>query len=191
MNIRVSYEEQRGCGFRKPGGLYLISGRAVQSCCQLPFPLRVCKACGGGIKPSRGWTWINPRSLFFLKPCTDFHLGKTCLLSSKETVPEQAGLLWVGGMYYKQPAQFVKEAIQQGISRRIARIPNGFEVGKTFVFLAHQKAVSGKPGVFGLFLPERIEYVVSKDDSRDKLERLLKRGVELVNVKPIQSKLFE
>lgn len=190
MNIRVSYEAQRGCGFRKPGGLYLISGRQVTGCCQLPIPFVVCRVCGNGIKPSRGWTWIAPRDLFALKLCTNPRSGQSCLFAARDRLPERAGLLWIGEMFYSDPSKFIAEAVRQGISRRIASIPKGFEVGKTHVFLAHQKAYGGKPGLFGYFLPEKIEYVVGPHDTAEKLERFEARGVQLVEVRPQQTEFY-
>jgi hypothetical protein len=39
-----------------------------------------------------------------------------------------------------------------------------------------------KPGIFHIFCPSRIEYVVKEFDPQDKLERLAKRGITLVRV---------
>lgn len=41
------------------------------------------------------------------------------------------------------------------------------------------------PGVFYIFQPQRIEYVVKDDDPVDKLERLDKRGITLVKIEPL------
>ena len=59
--IRV--ESERGCGYRKEGGLYMMGGKPGAPCGRLPIPLDVCPACHGGIKPSRAWTWVNPQLL--------------------------------------------------------------------------------------------------------------------------------
>ena len=64
MNIQtIVNESERGCGFRKKGGLYLVSEGLAAPCGKLPIPLTVCPVCGQGIKPSRGWTWINGKKL--------------------------------------------------------------------------------------------------------------------------------
>ena len=63
MNIETRYDKRRGCGFRQPGGTYLISQGVARSCGLLPVPLDKCPTCGGGIKPSRGWTWIDFEAL--------------------------------------------------------------------------------------------------------------------------------
>ncbi len=63
-DVRTSIENRRGCGYRTPGGLYLMGGYPVQSCHRLPFELSVCTTCGQGVKPARGWTWIDGVKLF-------------------------------------------------------------------------------------------------------------------------------
>lgn len=60
----MASEAKRGCGYRKVGGLYLVSSGAGLPCDRLPFPLTVCPTCSCGIKPSRGWTWVEPGALF-------------------------------------------------------------------------------------------------------------------------------
>ncbi len=85
------------------------------------------------------------------------------------------GLIWVGEMFYKTPRAFLKEAAEQGISRRIRSIPRDFKLGETCVWLAHRKAVEGvdmTPGVFYAFLPQRIEYIVKGDETEEKLRAL-------------------
>jgi len=57
--IEVRYESKRGCGWRKPGGLYLMADGPAELCGKLPIPLEICPSCGGGIKLSRGWTWVR------------------------------------------------------------------------------------------------------------------------------------
>jgi hypothetical protein len=80
-------------------------------------------------------------------------------------------------------------------------VPRGFKIGETWVALAHRKAISGygnkpdeivyKPGIFHVFCPSRIEYVVKDDDSDDKLEKLEKRGISLVRVEKEQTEIKE
>lgn len=41
-----------------------MGGYPAESCHRLPFPLEVCPTCGQGIKPARGWTWIDGVKLF-------------------------------------------------------------------------------------------------------------------------------
>lgn len=74
MEVTISTEQARGCGYRKPAkdgvGIYLVGDGLGAPCGLLPVPLGVCPCCGGGIKQTRGWTWITPQSLF-----TDAVLG--------------------------------------------------------------------------------------------------------------------
>lgn len=82
-----------------------------------------------------------------------------------------------------------------GISRRITRVPKGFEVGKTWVALAHERAsvevekdqfgnldAVAIPGVFHLFRPNEIQYVVKGDETEKELAAIRKRGLTPVRV---------
>ena len=167
MNTEISesLEGPRGCGYRdKPGALYMMSGPVSGSCGKLPHDLEICSACGGGIKPSPGWTWINIGELLGDKKCFK-HTGefeaecKQCPLRNPmgrisgrplpgvakgvdyPDTPGECGLLWIGGKFYKDPASFLNEAAVMGISRRISAVPKGFVMGETYVALAHREAV--------------------------------------------------
>lgn len=39
MTVRTSIETARGCGFRQPGGLYLVSGALSDPCDRLPLQI--------------------------------------------------------------------------------------------------------------------------------------------------------
>lgn len=202
MNIRTSVEGKRGCGYRKPGGLYLVSGGFGRYCGALPIPLDVCPTCHQGIHASRGWTWVNLKALRGNKPCVQKVSPDYCDLCPFFSI-EKAGLLWIGEKYYATPADFEREGVAMGISRRISQIPRDFKLGETWVAFAHRKAIQtldanpesrdaneliseGKykwtPGIFHLFRPTAIEYIVKDDDSQEKLEALEKRGISLVRV---------
>ena len=56
----MAVEAKRGCGYRKEGGLYLVGGGLSAPCDRMPYPLDRCKTCGGGIKFTRGHTWLQP-----------------------------------------------------------------------------------------------------------------------------------
>lgn len=197
--IQDRYDKKRGCGWRKPGGLYLISSGEGRPCCKLPFPLTVCPCCSAGIKFSRGWTWVDVDKLFFpngpeLHP--DAPQCHGCPLNDYGIIG-RAGLLWVGEKFYPTTADFTKEMAEQGISRRIHSIPNDFKLGETWVLLAHIKAIYTKkiisqepldwtndhaPGIFYVFRPTAIEYVVKGDETDEELERLEKRGITPVRI---------
>lgn len=207
-------ERARGCGFRKPGGIYLVAPELGHPCGKLPLALTRCPCCDAGIKPSRGWTWIDSGPLFSRQVCT-FRCGEDhptaaalgvllrggCALGQPDAVG-RAGLLWVGEQFYPSPRAFCAEADDMGISRRISKVPRGFELGKTWVMLAHRLTIPVQedgepgflPGIFRAFLPQRIEYVVKGTETELELERLEKRGFTLVRVTPLvtnQTELFK
>ena len=194
VDIPVRHESARGCGFRQPGGLYFVSEGLHASCGRLPLPCAVCPTCHGGIKPSRGWTWIEVQSLLRSTGICEQHgaICSQCPLSPIVLPPiEKAGLLWVGEKFYRTPHDFAREAMQMGVSRRISAIPKGVVVGETWVFLAHRKAIMAiddggeityTPGIFHLFKPSRIEYVVKGTETEEELQRLVDRGIMPVQV---------
>lgn len=193
MNIKTVIDSKRGCGWRKPGGLYLRADGPGGFCGKLPLLLEVCSCCHGGIKASRGWTWIDPRPLFKRKQCSnakDPLVEKlNCTLCPLHKVPAKAGLLWVGGEYYKTPADWLEEAYRLGVSRRISAVPRNFKLGEDWVMMAHREAIAPKlkgepkrPGIFHVFRPTAIEYVVKGDEAPAELERMVERGITPVRV---------
>lgn len=196
-------EGKRGCGYRKGGGIYLVSDGISSPCGKLPIKLDVCPCCSQGIKPSRGWTWVDADKLAGGKGC---HLGviecEFCPLGGEMG---RAGLLWIGEKFYPTPGAFTAEAMKQGISRRLSQVPKDFKVGDTWVLVAHRKACDVRcalcgdspkalceqcggtgsmkvAGIFHAFLPRAIEYVMKGTETPDELERLHKRGFTLVRV---------
>lgn len=206
MNVRVSHERRRGCGFRKPGGLYLMADGPNRPCGRLPVPLDVCPTCGGGVKPTRGWTWVDADRFLSHKGCTfgPEDCGR-CLFADSVG---RAGLLWIGGAFYPTPDDWSREAAEMGVSRRIPAVPKGFEVGRMWVLVAHREAIPqadctcgkatssepegehldgcrwspGRAAIFRAFVPTRIEYVVKGDETEEELARLVERGIEPVSV---------
>lgn len=231
----MAVERRRGCGFRKIGGLYIVSGGRGYACDRLPYPLEVCPTCGHGIKQTRGFTWIDVEALVGgLHPnCAD---DFACPLCMRPDSIGRAGLLWIGEKFYKTPAEFLREAADMGISRRISAIPRGFNILRTWILLAHPKVVEcplncGKcgqimslhrermiaerttttaaivehcepflrcprcgnetplyrPGIFRVFLPERIEKIVPESWKIDpthfeELQDLADKGITPVFV---------
>ena len=197
MNIETRVEGPRGCGYRKPGALYLVSGGLAEACHLLPWELETCPTCGQGIKPAMGWTWIEAYKLFAPgcdrdKPpqrhCT------RCVVCRPEDAGPKSGLIWVGEKYYPTTGQFTYESQNMGVSRRIKSIPRGFKLGATWVFLAHRKAFGQdpqfetydpekwKPAIFQVFLPTAIEYVIKGDENEDQLKALVERGITPIRV---------
>ena len=200
IEIQVRHDRKRGCGWRKPGGKYLIGGSLCAPCGKLPYFLDAgCPTCGHGIKPMRGWRWINA-SLLFRDWGTCFKDGEDtdctpCLLCEP---PVRAGLIWIGDTFYS-PAEFVAEAVTLGISRRIACVPKGFQVGKTLVLLASRHVpkygdndalfrelpLRDGPGIFAAFVPTALEYMVKGSESTEELERLDSQGFTLVRIERV------
>lgn len=187
MQVHISHEQARGCGYRKPSkdgvGIYLRGLALNENCERLPWPLETCPCCGGGFKPTRGFTWINPMALFdpYTEPhCTMLmaedpnpkHSHERCWMCNPELLGSQAGLIWIGEKHYARPIDFLREADRMGISRKIAAIPNGFEVGEHAIFLAHRNCITRReddrlayiPGVFAAFKPLMIDLVIDDPD---------------------------
>lgn len=197
--IQTVKDQRRGCGWRKKGGLYLMSDAPARECGLFPLALTVCPCCGVGIKPSRGWTWIQPKLLragtgqctseaTYCQSCPMWHL-----LVGQEEQP--MGLIWIGVRHYPTVAHFQREATLQGISRRIKSVPHDFVLGETWVALAHRHAIQEPlemgqepeftPGIFRIFKPRRVEVVVGGDESDEEIEALLDRGLTPVVVERV------
>ena len=143
--VPVLHEGKRGCGYRKPGGTYLVGGDTLAPCPKLPIEVHTCPTCGQGVKAARGWTWIEYEPFVEPGPHGDPEHSAGCVLAQPpETVTTEegkVGLIWVGEMHYKTPGEFMREALSMGLSRRVTAIPRGLEVGKTLVLLGHRKAI--------------------------------------------------
>lgn len=190
MTIETRYDSERGCGFRKEGGLYLIGGAPSAPCGLLPLAIPPCPTCSSGIKPSRGWTWVDADRLFATVGCG----GLSCASCPLGQPLGRVGLLWIGEQFYPTPQDFLREARLQGISRRISTVPRDLVIGETGVLLAHRKAIRSVdgtflPGIVSMFRPTAVEYVVTGNESDDDLEALHKRGVMPVRVEA-QTGLF-
>lgn len=184
--IHTRIEKIRGCGYRKPGGKYLVSGEPAKYCGKLPIELSVCPCCNQGIKFSRSFQWIQMK-LIEDAPC---RLKDDCRCSAFEQPwnfgpEEKIGLMWVGEKHYKTPGHFLKEANTMGISKRIATMPKDLVVGETWILLAHIKAIPGeepKPAIFQAFRPTAVEYVITGEESEEELDKLEQRGYTIVKV---------
>lgn len=198
-SIKVISEGRRGCGYRKVGGLYLRFDGATKDCGKLPVPLEVCPCCGEGIRPSRAPRMLQrPYRLWENLSCRSGGCF-TCPLADSVEITN-ALLIWIGEKYYPTPENFIAESHRQGISRRINSIPQNFIVGESWVLLAHKKAIAlptvtdtnlpglfagmcadgeqqYQAGIFSVFKPDRIEIVVSGNESDEVIEGYLKRGL--------------
>lgn len=209
-NIRVSYELPRGCGQRKGGAKYIVSEGTGQPCGKLPLELHRCPTCDAGIKPARGWTWVDAPALFRGKDCSTGPASMDCSRCTLSNMNLErigkAGLLWIGSKFYKTPSDWIAEGKKMGFSRRLAQIPREFKIGETYVLAAHREAIQrtcqdcvrdglsedcpicegelqySRPAIFHVWLPTKIEYIVQDDDDDEKLERLEDQGFSLVQV---------
>lgn len=167
-------------------------------CNKLPIQLVVCPCCNQGIKPSRSGGWID--SKFVLNaPCfgSDKNCG-TCGMSDPKRLGDRLWNIWIGESFYPTPEDFVKESMQpgpdgrpMGVSRRVNSIPKGFTIGETWVSLSHRFCKTGttaeglpelNPGIFQVWRPSFIEYVVKGTETDEELDRLEKRGFTLIKV---------
>ena len=79
------------------------------------------------------------------------------------------------------------------VCRRIPFIPRDFELGKTWILLAHRRAILkkakfGNPigyqaGIFQIFKPEKIEITCSGKETDREIEGYLKRGLTPILIK--------
>lgn len=225
----MAQEQKRGCGYRKVGGIYLVGSYISISCDRLPFPLKSCPVCGAGMHFTRAMTEINPLKLFgthdtqvpVFKDNPDvagtitkvncFDKFRPCYVCDPSNEP--AYLMMVGEKFYPTPEHFMNEAMAQGISKRIPFIPKNFKVGRTIIYLAHNKACVVKEpvavqqamqilkeqqprmidtseketkslGIFSAFIPQRIEMPVWESElTDDKRKDLMQRGITPIPLK--------
>lgn len=171
--VTISKETKRGCGFRKPDktgvGIYLMGPSTTEACERLPWPLKVCPACGEGVRKGRYARWIDPKQLFnrAIKPYCDpnkpGHIHQLCPVCN----PREAKsiIMWVGEKHYRIPGSFMAEAAAMGISKKVAHIPKDFDIGVHGLFLCHVRAVlvpdaEPEPGVFTYFKPTHVDLVI-------------------------------
>lgn len=178
-------EKTRGCGSRVVGGIYLIGGGLWESCDRLPYELLTCQACGTGIHLPRTPQEIVPSDFFKehepLEDCRCWQEKQYgCVMCMPDNDP---GYLMTVGRNNYTPESFLKEAHEQGVSKRIAQIPRHLELGKTVIYLGHPDACGkDKPGVFMGFIPKRIEQLVWKSETEKKREELEKKGITIVEI---------
>jgi hypothetical protein len=184
----MAVEAKRGCGYRKVGGLYMVSGKLAADCGRLPMELHVCPVCNAGVKQTRGWTWVNPSQLlaaadecalaegrYFtsgIVPC----IGCMANPANLSNIV-RAGLLWVGGSFYPDAWDFMQEAREMGVSRRISAVPRGFKVGEHWVLIAHPKAIYREPVNEDEVAELRAINAALIEDQEDTQNELVRAGV--------------
>jgi hypothetical protein len=195
----MAVEKARGCGYRKVGGLYLCGEGGSLACDRLPYELVTCPTCGAGVKFSRGFQWLNWSTYAGEHSVLNDGcrcgwiegIGSICPACHPKDKPQPYGLLYVGEQFYT-PQSFIEEALDMGVSRRIAAVPRKLKLGETWVLFAHISACGtrqekqdggtmktvGIPGIFYAFRPTRIEKLIWKSDAKPEyLEELQKAGI--------------
>lgn len=194
--IKDVFDEERGCGFREEGGLYMRLDNVVfHPCGRALIPIVPCDCCGLALKQSRGFQWFNPQKIIasqldlqILELLGDETRLESCGRNCRSckfgmATPMQAGLIWIGAEHYPTIADFRIEAMTLGISRRIPTVPKGFKVGEDVVYLAHPHGITkDQPAIFTAFVPSAIEYVVKGDEEEDDLRKMIENGITPVRV---------
>lgn len=198
----MASENVRGCGYRKVGGMYLVSSDLWIGCDRLPYHLESCPVCGAGIHFTRSMTEVDPLQLFGEHaPSLCFDKVRPCKMCDPTSEP--AFIKTIGKKYYST-ISYLEEARMMGLSLRIAQIPRHLKLGETVVYLAHPEAVyteatpeeqektgkfaSPRLGIFAAFMPTAIEMPVWESQLKGKGSRkfkdaLKKRGITPVVVK--------
>ena len=144
MEVRRVEEYARGCGYRKPGGIYLMSDGIQVNCDRLPFKAEQCEDCGHTYKNMRGLTSFWPH--YFLRREND--RLPTCGVELKcPACDPPTGQHWaisVGVSFYPTTQDFVREANVMGISKRVGFIPPTLKPDQQ-IYLFHPKCT--RPGV--------------------------------------------
>lgn len=197
----MAVEAVRGCGYRKVGGLYLCGQGFAMGCDRLPYELVVCPTCGAGVKFTRGFTWLDwAKYAYYHEGEETEHLisvkavcrcSAVCPVCWPLIQPQPYGLLWVGEQFYTTQS-FIQEALEMGVSRRIAVIPRNLKLGETWIVFAHKSACGtrleeqddgttkqvGIPGIFYAHRPTSLELLIWESDAtEEKLAELEKKGI--------------
>lgn len=192
MPVKVMVKKARGCGFRTPRGYYLCNERGVEmSCHRLPIPIPVCDACGRPlIHPTRGIQRIEPNTIWTVCDMRG-DMGYLCHRNMCPICypPEKAYVIWVGEAFYENPASYLEEAYEMGVSRKVRAVPEDLVIGD-WVFLGYRKIIPTgtydkdqdeilEPGIFHAFRVTSIEKVLTDAQQKDQyyIKSLLDRGI--------------
>lgn len=209
----MAIEARRGCGYRKVGGTYLVSGGAGFACGRFPLEIAPCPLCDHRPPFTRGIQKVTPKNVLHASPACKSGNEVRCAVCplGQALAADTAGLMWVGDKFYT-PGEFSAEAAKLGVSKRIPSIPKWLEIGKTWVFLAHEKAITEtcltcngtrsivgdeghldncevcedgriyKPAVFFAFVVDRVERIIPDTMPEAQRAKLREQGLTLVEV---------
>lgn len=161
-------EIQRRAGYRRVGGIYLVSSKLHTNCELLPQPLKRCSHCGEGPNISRNITRLIPFNYFEYNEVAPKEIDcKVC------NPPKGIHYLMIVGKHlYPTPQYFINEAKEHGVSKRVPFIANHIIYNQTVIYLAHEKATPVGWGIFGYFIPERAEKLIWESGLEDLDPRL-------------------
>jgi hypothetical protein len=149
----MAVEAKRGCGYRKAGGIYLVSGGVGEPCERLPVPIVTCDHCKRpGIEFTRSIQWIGvsyalsgARACAFTPDhCTRCVICQPVLMEREADPKDKFAIMWIGESHYATPLDWAKESNQLGVSRRLSAIPKEMVLGKSWVLVAHNSAITKK-----------------------------------------------
>lgn len=197
-------EDERGCGWRKVGGAYLVGSGISGVCDALPIPLEPCSECDYVIPFSRAMQKIHIGYLASKlrdHVCHDTFLGcPICHYAREKRIPHFY-VMWVSKRYYT-PASFIQEAIRLGVSKRIApqSLPKGFQIGTDWVYLAHKETplvyetgslIPDKMGnaIFYAFKPRRIELLLWSDTDKATVATWKQKGFTVILIERTKENL--
>jgi len=154
--MKMDEERERKCGWRKVGGLYLMGSGIQLPCFKIPYKLGICPVCGEGISFKRNYQWADAKHLTGGKCDTPMSYCSTCPFEQEKTL-----LMFVGKSHYNKPMDFINEALEMGVSKRVTTIPKGLEFGKTWILLAHIQGMEKRESVPATGLMTEIEVTTS------------------------------
>lgn len=193
----IAESQERGCGTQMTDKLYLESGEEgfSLSCSSLNVGLGTCKCCGRRYKHFQGITRIDFRGQFGDKkddwscPANDLYRieNKSCPICFPSKNDMDYYLMYVGRNNYTHHHQdkgdkksFIIEAREQGVSKAIAELPEGFKLGKSWVLLAmngigletvaEDKLKGTKiksDAIFYAYKPTRFKLLISEKQEQD------------------------
>jgi len=185
---KLAIEAKRECGYRQVGKLYLMGEGIGFNCPSLPLPFNECECCSYSPSFYRDFQWIKKAYIKHIRRPTGQACEPECPISYGVNDQTEYGLMWVGKKYYT-PEEFIAEDKTLGICKAIKQIPKGLVLGKTWVLIAHPRAItfedmaepgelSSMPGVFYAFQPVRVEMLIYQAlATPEKLAELEAKGI--------------
>lgn len=184
-------EQERGCGYRKIGGAYLVGTGLAVACDALPLELMDCPCCGFSVPFSRNIIKIHGGYLAGRMKGHECRDKFPCPICHGKF--ERFYLMYVSQKVYS-PDTFKSEAVRQGVSKRIPpqSIPKDLKLGEDWILLAMNKYPLNTPehpdkrymddevheakAVFYAFRPIRIEIMLWSDTPKAVIDQWRKKG---------------